>query len=166
VIDPRRRVVIWNHACERLTGVAASEVLGTTQHWRAFYASRRCCLADLVALDRPDKLADLYSQHLVRSEHATGYFAENRCVMPKLGNHPTAPSMLALSAAATASSPPTPCLPTLPASSRRNAGGGSRNPKDRARRARLTTAAARPPYMEPADFMARLVTPCNPSPSC
>src|SRR5690348_13616466 len=87
VIDPRRRVVIWNHACERLTGVAASEVLGTTQHWRAFYGSRRYCLADLVALDRPDKLPDLYSQHLVRSEHGTGYFAENWCVMPRLGNH-------------------------------------------------------------------------------
>jgi len=87
VIDPRRRVVIWNHACERLTGVAASEVLGTTQHWRAFYGSRRYCLADLVALDRPDKLPGLYSQHVVRSEHGTGYFAENWCVMPKLGNH-------------------------------------------------------------------------------
>ena len=56
VIDPKRRVVIWNRACERLTGVAASEVIGTTQHWRAFYEHRRYCLADLVALDRPDKL--------------------------------------------------------------------------------------------------------------
>ncbi|WP_235940281.1 PAS domain-containing protein [Bradyrhizobium hipponense] len=32
VIDPKRRVVIWNRACERLTGVAASEVIGTTKH--------------------------------------------------------------------------------------------------------------------------------------
>ena len=32
VIDPKRRVVIWNRACERLTGVAASEVIGTTRH--------------------------------------------------------------------------------------------------------------------------------------
>ncbi|MGO7565464.1 PAS domain-containing protein, partial [Rhizobium johnstonii] len=37
VIDPKRRVVIWNRACERLTGVAASEVIGTTKHWQAFY---------------------------------------------------------------------------------------------------------------------------------
>jgi PAS domain S-box-containing protein len=62
VIDPKRRVVIWNRACERLTGVAASEVLGTTGHWRAFYRQRRYCLADLVALDRPDKLAALYAE--------------------------------------------------------------------------------------------------------
>jgi PAS domain S-box-containing protein len=32
VIDPKRRVVIWNRACERLIGVTASEVVGTSQH--------------------------------------------------------------------------------------------------------------------------------------
>jgi PAS domain S-box-containing protein len=32
VIDPKRRFVIWNRACERLTGVSASEVVGTSQH--------------------------------------------------------------------------------------------------------------------------------------
>ena len=52
VLNPRRRVVIWNRACERLTGVAASEVIGTTKHWRAFYEKQRYCLADLVALRR------------------------------------------------------------------------------------------------------------------
>jgi diguanylate cyclase (GGDEF)-like protein len=87
VIDPKRRVVIWNRACERLTGVAASEVIGTSQHWRAFYEHRRYCLADLVALGRPDKLGELYSQHAVHSDHGTGFSAENWCVMPKLGNH-------------------------------------------------------------------------------
>ena len=35
----------------------------------------------------PDKLAELYSQHIVRSEHGMGFSAENWCVMPKLGNH-------------------------------------------------------------------------------
>jgi PAS domain-containing protein len=29
---PKRRFVIWNRACERLTGVTASEVVGTSQH--------------------------------------------------------------------------------------------------------------------------------------
>jgi diguanylate cyclase (GGDEF)-like protein len=85
VIDPKRRVVIWNRACERLTGVAASEVLGTTGHWRAFYRQRRYCLADLVALDRPDKLAALYAEG-GPSDAGVGLSAENWCVMPKLGN--------------------------------------------------------------------------------
>jgi diguanylate cyclase (GGDEF)-like protein/PAS domain S-box-containing protein len=87
VIDPARRVVVWNRACERLTGVAASAVLGTRRHWRAFYQERRYCLADLVALNRPDKLAMLYSQFSMRDDNTTGLSAENWCVMPKLGNH-------------------------------------------------------------------------------
>lgn len=87
VIDPRRRVVIWNRACERLTGVAASEVLGTSRHWRAFYEKRRYCLADLVALGRQDKIAELYPEHTVPEDNRLGSSAENWCVMPKLGNH-------------------------------------------------------------------------------
>ena len=85
VLNPRRQVVIWNRACERLTGVAASEVIGTTKHWRAFYEKQRYCLADLVALGRPDKLGALYGEHTI-PEDGLGFSAENWCVMPKLGN--------------------------------------------------------------------------------
>jgi diguanylate cyclase (GGDEF)-like protein/PAS domain S-box-containing protein len=87
VIDPQRRVVIWNRACERLTGVAASEVIGTSRHWRAFYQERRYCLADLVALGRQDRIGELYPEHTVTDGNGLGCSAENWCVMPKLGNH-------------------------------------------------------------------------------
>ncbi|OAF15338.1 sensor domain-containing diguanylate cyclase [Bradyrhizobium neotropicale] len=86
VIDPKRRVVIWNRACERLTGVAASEVIGTTKHWQAFYGTKRPCLADLVALDRPEQLPEFYSEYAARGHNGLGFSAENWCVMPKLGN--------------------------------------------------------------------------------
>ncbi|QPF91694.1 sensor domain-containing diguanylate cyclase [Bradyrhizobium commune] len=86
VIDPRRRVVIWNRACERLTGVAASEVIGTTKHWQAFYETKRPCLADLVALDRPEQLPEYYSEYAARGHNGLGFSAENWCVMPKLGS--------------------------------------------------------------------------------
>ena len=85
VLNPRRHVVIWNRACERLTGVAASEVMGTTKHWRAFYEKQRYCLADLVALGRPDKLGNLYPEHSIPDD-GFGFSAENWCVMPRLGN--------------------------------------------------------------------------------
>jgi len=85
VLNPRREVVVWNRACERLTGVAASDVVGTRSHWRAFYRAKRFCLADLVALDRPDLLNALYPEFAV-SAHGLGFSAENWCVMPKLGN--------------------------------------------------------------------------------
>lgn len=87
VIDPQRHVVIWNRACERLTGVSASDVLGTTQHWRAFYQKRRYCLADLIALGRPEELVKLYPQFAIHADNGMGFSAENWCVMPKLGNH-------------------------------------------------------------------------------
>lgn len=85
VLNPRRQVVVWNRACERLTGVAASEVMGTTNHWRAFYERQRYCLADLVALGRPDKLSSLYQEHTTPAD-GLGLTAENWCVMPRLGN--------------------------------------------------------------------------------
>ena len=48
VIGADGKVLIWNKACERLTGVPASEVVGAADHWRAFYAERRPCLSDLL----------------------------------------------------------------------------------------------------------------------
>ncbi len=60
VLDTDRRVLIWNRACERLTGLAAAEVVGTRDHWRAFYGEPRPCLADLVAEGRFDQIGDHY----------------------------------------------------------------------------------------------------------
>jgi len=85
VLSPMGQVMIWNRACERLTGVAASKVINTRRHWQAFYRRKRYCLADLVVMRRPDKLADLYPQHSISSDHLS-FSAENWCVMPKLGN--------------------------------------------------------------------------------
>ena len=56
VLDREARVMIWNRACERLTGVAAREILGTSDHWRSFYEHRRPTLADLVLQNRTDKV--------------------------------------------------------------------------------------------------------------
>ena len=48
VLDPHGRVLIWNRACESLTGLDAKEVVGTKNHWRGFYETPRACLADLI----------------------------------------------------------------------------------------------------------------------
>src|SRR5437016_1765670 len=87
VIDADRRVVVWNRACERLTGVSAIEVLGTRNHWQAFYEENRYCLADLVALNRQDLIGDLYSEFIATKDDSLGSSAENWCMMPRLGNH-------------------------------------------------------------------------------
>ena len=38
----------WNQACANITGVPAAEIIGTRQQWRAFYASERPVMADLI----------------------------------------------------------------------------------------------------------------------
>jgi diguanylate cyclase (GGDEF)-like protein len=87
VLDRDCNVVIWNKACERLTGVSANDVVGTDDHWRAFYSSPRPCLADLIAQGRTDEINTLYSSWGA-SEGITAYgiHAENWCVMPNIGS--------------------------------------------------------------------------------
>ncbi len=48
VIDAEHRVTQWNKACESIIGVAAADIVGTTDQWRPFYPSPRPVLADLV----------------------------------------------------------------------------------------------------------------------
>jgi diguanylate cyclase (GGDEF)-like protein/PAS domain S-box-containing protein len=52
VLDAGSRVMIWNRACENLTGVAATDVIGTRDHWRSFFDEQRPTLADMVLTDR------------------------------------------------------------------------------------------------------------------
>ncbi|WP_236686311.1 sensor domain-containing diguanylate cyclase [Paramagnetospirillum magnetotacticum] len=84
VINAERRVIIWNRACERLTGVPAHEVIGTSDHWRAFYDEQRHCLADLVLMGRPEAMDELYVTHAEPGDSTHGLRAENWCVMPQV----------------------------------------------------------------------------------
>lgn len=54
VLDPQHRVTDWNRACEMLTGIPAERMVGTSNHWQAFYEEKRPCLADLV-IDSADR---------------------------------------------------------------------------------------------------------------
>jgi diguanylate cyclase (GGDEF)-like protein/PAS domain S-box-containing protein len=63
VVDADCRVVIWNRACERLTGLKADDVIGTHEQWRAFYNEPRPCLADLIVLGRTDEIDTRYAEH-------------------------------------------------------------------------------------------------------
>lgn len=48
VIDLNHRVVVWNKACEHLTGIKAADIIGTDNQWQAFYDHKRPVLADLI----------------------------------------------------------------------------------------------------------------------
>jgi len=59
VLAPDHKVLVWNKACEELTGIRAREVIGTDQHWKGFYDNRRPTLADVVLDGAPH---DLYAR--------------------------------------------------------------------------------------------------------
>lgn len=48
VIDREHRVLYWNRALEEISKIPASSVIGTKEHWRAFYKEQRPCMADLL----------------------------------------------------------------------------------------------------------------------
>lgn len=85
VLDTECRVMVWNRACERLTGVPAHEVLGTREHWRSFYQEHRPTLADLVIQKRTAEVSRLYSTASALDGPGNQLCAENWCDMPRAG---------------------------------------------------------------------------------
>lgn len=88
VIARDHRVVFWNRALEKYSGVLARDIIGTREQWKAFYPVERPVLADLVLLGAVDKIARLYRGKYSKSRliedayEATDFF-------PNLGEHGT-----------------------------------------------------------------------------
>jgi len=68
VLSPDHKIVVWNRACEALSGIKSSDVIGSSDHWRAFYDHKRPTLADVV-IDGSGQ--ELYSE-LTKSQFAEG----------------------------------------------------------------------------------------------
>jgi PAS domain S-box-containing protein len=51
VINLDHKVIFWNSACEELTGVKATDILGTSDQWKPFYKQESSCAADYVVSD-------------------------------------------------------------------------------------------------------------------
>ena len=58
MINNDHLVTHWNHAMEKLSGVSARDVVGTSRHWYPFYRRERLILADLVLEDFSEKQID------------------------------------------------------------------------------------------------------------
>jgi PAS domain S-box-containing protein len=48
VINNNHKVIHWNTAIESLTGIKKEEIIGTGDHWKAFYGSNKHTMADLI----------------------------------------------------------------------------------------------------------------------
>jgi PAS domain S-box-containing protein len=63
VIDAAHQVIIWNRSCEELTGIKASEIVGTDQQWKPFYQEKRPVLADIAIDGNLSELPNFYESH-------------------------------------------------------------------------------------------------------
>ena len=85
VLDPAGRVLIWNNACERLTGISSAAVVGTAEHWRAFYEEPRPCLADLVRESRFGEIHEHYRDFSKFGLNDFGVAVEDWCELRHAG---------------------------------------------------------------------------------
>ena len=87
VIDQEHVVTHWNLACEIVTGLAAKEVIGTKNQWRAFYDSQRPVMADVIINSSKSNDLDKFYQGKFRpSELIEGAF-EAEGFFPHLGKN-------------------------------------------------------------------------------
>jgi len=67
VIDHKHRVLYWNKALELLSGVKTKQIIGTSNHWQAFYRAPRPCLADLIVDEKLSEGEKWYSDRITPS---------------------------------------------------------------------------------------------------
>jgi diguanylate cyclase (GGDEF)-like protein len=86
VIDRDHVVIHWNVALENLTGYQAAEMVGTGEHWKAFYPLQKPLLADLVVDNvRESAIAGYYDGKYRKSSLAEGAY-EVEDYFPSLGD--------------------------------------------------------------------------------
>ncbi len=76
VLDRDHRVLLWNKACEELTGISASEMIGSKECWKAFYDTERPCLGDVVIDGDNGKLDPPYHEYMKSTLLPNGLHAE------------------------------------------------------------------------------------------
>jgi two-component system, sensor histidine kinase and response regulator len=86
VIDANHKVTIWNKACERMSGLLAKDVLGTSDHWKGFYKEKREMLADIIIDNNFESINKLYSKDIGVSFIEGGRSVENWNPMPLKDN--------------------------------------------------------------------------------
>ncbi|HHP7235180.1 MAG TPA: PAS domain S-box protein [Desulfobacterales bacterium] len=87
VINKNHLVTHWNKAMERLTGLSAVEVIGTSRQWAPFWENERPSMADVI-LDQigEEEIKTLYGNQWRRSALIEGGY-EAEVFFPNLGEH-------------------------------------------------------------------------------
>jgi len=69
VIDREHRVTHWNTALAVLSGIGKQSIIGTDEHWRAFYTEKRPTMADLIVDGASDGEIEKYYPGKYRKPH-------------------------------------------------------------------------------------------------
>jgi diguanylate cyclase (GGDEF)-like protein len=86
VIDRDHTIIHWNKALENLTGCQSEEMVGTSDHWKAFYPLQKPLLADLVVDNvREHAIAGYYDGKYRKSSFSEGAY-EVEDYFPGLGD--------------------------------------------------------------------------------
>ncbi len=86
VLGEDHAIISWNGALEKYTGIYAESVIGTGEHWRAFYSTQRPCLADLIIDQDIENIPYWYEDKFSKSELVEGAY-EATDFFPAMGEH-------------------------------------------------------------------------------
>jgi PAS domain S-box-containing protein len=72
VIGRDHRILYWNRALVETTGIPADRMIGTRDHWQAFYPTERPTMADLILDGQTDRIPELYAGKILDSPAVSG----------------------------------------------------------------------------------------------
>jgi len=84
VLDKNHEVIYWNRSLEKYSGIKSKEVIGTKDHWKAFYDKKRPCMVDLLLDGDLEDLSQWYHGKYKKSEVLEDAY-EGTDFFPKLG---------------------------------------------------------------------------------
>jgi len=87
-IDKDHKVVYWNKALELCSGLKAEKVIGTDQHWQAFYPEKRPCMCDLLLDKTEEEINQWYAGKYRKSQLVDGGY-EATAFFPSMGKKGT-----------------------------------------------------------------------------
>jgi PAS domain S-box-containing protein len=73
-IDRNHKVVYWDRALEILTGSRAEDMVGTSDHWKAFYPLPRACLIDLLIDGNIEMISRQFNSSCARTTGVDGKY--------------------------------------------------------------------------------------------
>ena len=85
VINARHQITHWNRACALISGQNAQDMVGTNNHWQAFYPEARPLMADLIVDGSPEAEFERYYSGLYRRSKIIDDAFEGEAYFPHVG---------------------------------------------------------------------------------